>query len=268
MSGRNPLDRDRDGDVDRRDLEVGTSQTSSQRRATDANEVAIPVAEERLNVQTREAELGEVQVHKSVIQEQVSVPVELEREEVHVQQRDIADRPVQAGDQLFQEGTIRVPVRGEEAVVSKEAVVTGEVVIDKERLVERQQVTDTVRREQIEVDENYNQYRSGFQQHFNQRQSSMQGQTRTFDEAEPNYRYGYATARDTRYQGREFDEVEPDLRRDYETRFGGGTGTAGTTRGTGSTGTTGTTRSTGGAGDAWQHLREEIREGWTRARGR
>ncbi len=271
MSGRNPLDRDRDGDVDRRDLEVGTSQTSSQRRATDANEVAIPVAEERLNVQTREAELGEVQVHKSVIQEQVSVPVELEREEVHVQQRDIADRPVQAGDQLFQEGTIRVPVRGEEAVVSKEAVVTGEVVIGKERTTERQTVSDTVRRERVEVDENYNQYRNDFQQHFTQRQSSMQGQgqgqTRSWEEAEPNYQYGYATARDARYQGREFDDVEPDLRRDYETRFSG-SGTAGSA-GSMTGGTSGTTGGTsGGGGDAWQHLREEIREGWTRARGR
>ena len=54
----------------------------------------------------------------------------------------------------FQGGTIRVPVRGEEAVVSKEAVVTGEVVIDKEQTTERQQVTDTVRRERVGVDEN------------------------------------------------------------------------------------------------------------------
>ncbi len=277
MSGRNPLDRDRDGDVDRRDLEVGTSQTSSQRRAQDTGEVAIPVAEERLNVQTRETELGEVQVHKSVTQEQVSVPVELEREEVNVQQRDVADRPAQAGDQLFQEGTITVPVRGEEAVVQKEAVVTGEVVIGKDRTVERQQVSDTVRRERVEVDENYNQHRSGFQQHFTQRQSSLQGQgqTRTWEEAEPNYQYGYATARDARYQGREFDDVEPDLRRDYETRYGGSMSRTGTSGSAGSMtgGTSGTTGSmtgstSGGAGDAWQHLREEIREGWTRARGR
>ena len=46
----------------------------------------------------------------------------------------------------------RVPVRGEEAVAQKEAFVTGEVVIDKERRTERQTVTDTVRREEVEVD--------------------------------------------------------------------------------------------------------------------
>ncbi|CAA9589555.1 MAG: hypothetical protein AVDCRST_MAG88-4602 [uncultured Thermomicrobiales bacterium] len=116
-------------------------------------EIHVPVAEERLSVAKQGVELGEVELRKTVTQEQVSVPVELMREEITVQQRDIADRPAQAGDQIFQEGTISVPVRGEEAVVTKEAVVTGEVVIDKERLVEQQTVTDTVRKERVEVDE-------------------------------------------------------------------------------------------------------------------
>ena len=118
-----------------------------------AEEIAVPVAEERLHVAKQQAELGQILVRKRVVQEQVSVPVELMREEVHVQQRDVAERPAQAGDQLFQEGTIRVPVRGEEAIIQKEAVVTGEVVIDKERVVEQQQISDTVRKEQVEVEE-------------------------------------------------------------------------------------------------------------------
>ncbi len=228
-----------------------TGQRGGLAAQQEAGEVRIPVAEERLHVETREAELGQVQVHKSVVEEPVEVPVELRREEVHVERRDVGDRPAtDAG--LFQEGTIRVPVRGEEAVVQKEAVVTGEVVIGKERVRERQEITDTVRRERVEVDENYNQYRSGFQQHFNQRQASLQGQqgytARTFEQAEPNYQYGYAAARGAQYQGRDFDAVEPDLRRDYESRFG--------------------STQTGGGGDAWQHLREEIREGWDRARSR
>src|SRR5436309_1806486 len=57
-----------------------------------------------------------------------------------------------AGQQRFESGTIRVPVRGEEAAVEKEAVVTGEVVVDKERTTERQEVADTVRKERVEVD--------------------------------------------------------------------------------------------------------------------
>ena len=72
-------------------------------------EVVVPVAEERLQVETRQAELGAVEVRKTVEQEQVSVPVELEREEVRVERQDVGDRPVGPGDQVFEEGTIRVP---------------------------------------------------------------------------------------------------------------------------------------------------------------
>ncbi len=141
----------------------------------------------------------------------------------------------------FQEGTIRVPVRGEEVVAQKQAVVTGEVVIDRERTTEREVVSDTVRKERVEVDENYQRQRDNFRQHFESSRAGMTGGgagTRTFDDAEPNYRAGYYAAHDERYAGRDFDEVEPDLRR---------------------------THTSTGSGD-WEHLRREIREGWDRAR--
>jgi uncharacterized protein (TIGR02271 family) len=204
-------------------------------------EVHVPVAEERLNVGKREAELGEVQVRKTVTEEQQTVPVTLQREEVRVREVNVADRPLQAGDDAFKEGTIRVPVRGEEAVVAKEAVVTGEVVIDKTRTSEQRQVTDTVRKQRVDVDENYQRARSGFEQEFTARKDRG---NRTFAQAEPNYRAGFTAAHDERYSGRQFEDVEPELRREYETR---------------STTTT-------GSGDSWEHLREEIRSGWNRAR--
>ena len=125
------------------------------------DQIVVPVAEERLQVETREAELGAVEVHKTVEQEQVSVPVELAREEVRVVRQDVGDRPVGPGDQVFEEGTVRVPVRGEEAVVTKEAVVTGEVVIEKGRTTEQEQIADVVRRERVEVDDTTRRERPG-----------------------------------------------------------------------------------------------------------
>lgn len=127
--------------------------------ATDQNELRVPVVEEQLNVGKRETQTGEVQIHKTVTQEQVSVPVELRREEVHVQQVDVSNRPLQAGEleTAFQEGTMRVPVRGEEAVVAKQAVVTGEVEINKSVTAEQHTISDTVRKEQVSVDKNYDQ---------------------------------------------------------------------------------------------------------------
>ncbi|MBN9391956.1 MAG: DUF2382 domain-containing protein [Chloroflexi bacterium] len=122
---------------------------------TDQSNLKVPVYEEQLNVDKRQANLGEVQIHKTVNQEQVNVPVELRREEVNVNQRDVDNRPLNPGEaaQAFQEGTIRVPVRGEEAVVNKQAVVTGEVDVNKQVRAEKQNIADTVRREQVQVDD-------------------------------------------------------------------------------------------------------------------
>ena len=227
-------------------------QAAGRKETVTEGEARIPVSEERLDVEKRPAELGEVQLHKTVTEEQQTVPVELEREEVRAERRDAGDRPLRPGEEAFKEETIRVPVRGEEAVANKEAVVTGEVVVNKEQTTERQQVADTVRKERVEVDRDYERHRAGFQRHFQGRQGRQQGgrsAARSWEEAEPNYQYGYSAGANRQYQGREFDEAEPDLRRDYEGRYG-------------------RAEADSGAGDAWQHLREEVREGWERARGR
>ena len=123
-------------------------------RATAAGDtVTVPVVEERLSVGKREVDLGAVELRTTVTEEQVTVPIALRRDEVRIQTVAVADRPLRADDDAFNEGTIRVPLRGEEAVVAKEVVVTGEVVIDKERVLEEGHLTDTVRKEHVEVEE-------------------------------------------------------------------------------------------------------------------
>ena len=195
------------------------------------------MVEERLEVGKREVERGEVQVRTTVEREQQTVPVELTREEVRVEQRDVQDRPASEADLqgAFQEGTIRVPVRGEEAVARKETVVTGEVVIDKTRTTETEQVTDTVRRERVEVDEHYDQARAAYQQQLATRPGAPKP-----EEAEPYFRTGYAAAIDERYAGKTFEEVEPELRQ------------------------------RAGAADesTWEKIKREVREGFTGARER
>ncbi len=226
---------------------TGTSGMTGVGDVRDEDRIVVPVAEERLRVEKQEAELGAVEVRKVVTEEQQTVPVQLQREEVHVEKRDIPDRPLSAADAetLFEGGTIRVPVRGEEAVVTKEAVVTGEVVIEKEQVTQREQVTETVRREQVEVDENYRRARVAFQEHFDQQRGQRGGEwaNRSFEDAEPHYQAGYVAATDQRFAGQEFDQAETSLRSDYEARGGG-------------------------AGDDWTQLREQVREGWDRARSR
>ncbi len=203
--------------------------------------IRVPVVEERLRVGKHEVDLGNVEIRKTVETEQVNVPVELMHEEVHVERVDVADRPIAAGDMpdAFKEGTIRVPVRGEEAIVSKQAFITDEVVIDRYRTTEQQIISDTVRKERVQVEENYQKARAGIQQHYAQNRG-ISGKP-PFEEAEATYRTGFQAAHDPQFADREFDEVEPQLRDDWHA-----------------------SGSRGGAG--WDKLREEIREGWNRAR--
>ena len=126
----------------------------SERVVDRAGEVRVPVVEERVEVEKRPVELGAVEVRTTVETERQTVPVELEREEVRVRQEEVPARPAtDDADDAFQDGTIHVPVRGEESVTRKETVVTGEVVIDKQRTTETQEVAETVRRSRVEVDE-------------------------------------------------------------------------------------------------------------------
>ena len=118
-----------------------------------AQEIYVPVAEERLTVGKRAVELGEVDIHTTVTEEEQTVPVTLRREELHIQEVDIEDRPLRADDDAFHPGEIKVALRGQEAVVAKEAVVTGEVVIEKDAVSEERQVTDTVRKQHVDVEQ-------------------------------------------------------------------------------------------------------------------
>ncbi len=123
------------------------------REAVGAETLVVPLAEERLHVEKRPTELGEVQVRKMVVEERQTVPVELEYEDVQVEYRTITPRRARSRAGLFQEGVARVPIRGEEAIVYKDAVITGEATIARERVTERRQIADTVRAERVVVDE-------------------------------------------------------------------------------------------------------------------
>ena len=210
-------------------------------QAAESGEIRVPIHEERLKVEKRQGELGSVDIRKEVTSERVDVPVELRHEEVTVDRVDVKDRPVAPGelDNAFEEGTIRVPVRGEQAVVEKEAVVTGEVVIDRDVKTERQTVSDTVRKERVDVDENWRRDRAAFEEDFNTRRGALgsKADTRTFADAEPNYRLGYEAGYDERYSGRDFSEIEPELRRSHR------------------------------GGRTWEDVRDEIDAGFRRARG-
>lgn len=120
--------------------------------ATDHDTIRVPVVEEELNVQKNLQQTGEVQVHKDVVTEQVSVPVEVFREEVVVT-RHAVDRDLAPGDTSLTDDVIRVPAMAENVEVNKTAHVVEEIEINKQRVTEQQNVTDTVRKEVVDVDD-------------------------------------------------------------------------------------------------------------------
>jgi uncharacterized protein (TIGR02271 family) len=115
----------------------------------------IPVAEEELHVGKREVNRGRVRLHSRVVEQPVQEQVTLREERIDVERRPVSGTTqagTLAGDP-FQERTIEVEERGEEAVVSKEARVVEEVVVRKEADQRTETVSDTVRRTEVDVED-------------------------------------------------------------------------------------------------------------------
>jgi len=116
--------------------------------------IAVPVYEEELTVGKRREEVGQVHLHKEVVQERATANVALRHEEVTVEHVPFTGQASEADlGQAFQGGRdIEVPVMGEEAVVGKKVVETEEVRLHKQAVTQDQTVSDTVRRENVTVD--------------------------------------------------------------------------------------------------------------------
>jgi uncharacterized protein (TIGR02271 family) len=122
---------------------------------SDRADEVIPVAEEELHVGKREVNRGRVRLHSRVVERPVSEQVSLREEHVQVERRPVSGTTqagTLAGDP-FQERTIEVEERGEEAVVSKEARVVEEVVVRKEADQRTETVSDTVRKTEVDVED-------------------------------------------------------------------------------------------------------------------
>ena len=120
-------------------------------RATDD---AMTRSEEELAVGTTARERGRVRLRKYVTTEQEQVTVPVQREEVRVEREPITDANLDAamtGPDIT-EAEHEVTLREEEPVVEKRAVPKERVRLDTDTVTEERQVTDEVRKEQIEVE--------------------------------------------------------------------------------------------------------------------
>ena len=112
----------------------------------------VPVHEEELAATKRTVEQGQVRIDKDVIAEERTLDVPVTEERVRVTRR-VVDRDGVAGADAFTEGTIEVPVRGEEVDLEKRVRVAEEVEISKEAVQRTETVGGTVRREEVHVED-------------------------------------------------------------------------------------------------------------------
>jgi len=115
---------------------------------------AMTRSEEQLHVGTEKQETGKARLRKYVVTENVTQTVPVTREEVRVEREPItdADRRAATPGVGITDEEHEVTLHEERAVVEKETVPVERVRIDKDTVTEEQQVSEEVRKEQIEAD--------------------------------------------------------------------------------------------------------------------
>lgn len=111
----------------------------------------VPVSHEELVATKSEDEIGRVRIDKRVVAEEQTLDVPVTEERVRVQRR-VVDRDA-GTEETFDEGTIEVPVRGETVHVQKQVRVGEEIEVSKEAVERTERVADTVRREEVRINE-------------------------------------------------------------------------------------------------------------------
>jgi len=115
---------------------------------------AMTRSEEELRVGTTQRESGRARLRKYVVEDTETRTVPVRREEVRIEREPITDANI--GDAkdgpAISDEEHEVVLHEEQAVVDKQAVPKERVRLDKDTISEEQQVSETVRKEEIEVD--------------------------------------------------------------------------------------------------------------------
>lgn len=228
--------RDREGYS--RSTVTSTPQTASS--AEQSASATLPVIEEQLQVGKRVIQRGGVRIYSHVTETPVEESVQLKEEHVTIKRTPV-NQPASAADiDAFKEGTIEVRESAEEAVVGKTAHVVEEVRVGKEVTEHTEQIKDTVRRTDVEVEAIGPQGGKVSDDVFRQHWQSNYASSGKYEDYAQAYRYGASLAGNKQYQGYRWDEMEPRIRSEWEAKH---------------------------AGSPWDSTRQAIRYGWERTSG-
>ncbi|WP_411283980.1 DUF2382 domain-containing protein [Lapillicoccus sp.] len=142
---------DRDGDGVFDDVQGRVEGRDTSGLTTDE---AMTRSEEQLKVGTEKVATGKARLRKYVVTEEQTVTVPVTREEVRIEREPITE--ANAGKAMdgpaISEEEHEMTLTEERVVVQKEVVPIERVKLAKETVTEQQQVTEQVRKEQVETD--------------------------------------------------------------------------------------------------------------------
>jgi uncharacterized protein (TIGR02271 family) len=224
---------------------AATTDETTLRTGNNRDATVLPVIEEEIEVGKRQTQRGGVRVHTRMVETPVEEQVTLRQEHVNIERRPV-DRDLGATEgSAFEERSIEVTERAEEAVVAKKANVVEEIVVSKDVDQRTETVRDTVRRTDVDIEEvgsggsagNYANYENDFRTHY----TATYGSTQPYDRYAATYRYGYDLSNSERYRGKDWAAIENDVRRDWERQH---------------------------SDSPWDKAKDAIQYAWNKARGR
>lgn len=202
--------------------------TTGTTNTAQGDQTRIPVVEEELQVGKRTIQRGGVRIYTRMTETPVQESVQLREEHVSVERHPVDQPATEADLAAFKEGSVELREMAEEPVVSKTARVVEEVVVGKEASQRTEEIEDTVRKTDVEVeqlgassatrnagfaDTTATSDDSDFRTHWKNAYGQSGGRYEDYDAA---YRYGSTMAGSERFKNYQWEDVEPDIRSDWE----------------------------------------------------
>jgi uncharacterized protein (TIGR02271 family) len=134
---------------------TGTTGTTGRDTSGPTTDDAMTRSEEELHVGTEQRERGRARLRKYVVEEEVTQTVPVRREEVRIEREPITDGNVDSatdGPEISEEEH-EVVLHEEQPVSEKRVVPKERVRMDKDVETSEEQVSDTVRQERIDVED-------------------------------------------------------------------------------------------------------------------
>lgn len=132
--------------------DTGTVDTDTDTASTSNSGEFLTRSEEQLHVGTEKVQTGRARLRKFVVTEQQTVTVPVTREEVRLVREPITGEE-NLGDVEIGDAAADVVLTEERVVVTKETVPVEKVRLGTETVTEQREVTEAVRKEQIEFDD-------------------------------------------------------------------------------------------------------------------